>query len=767
MKKNDISLCGEWELYYFENEMELSSPSDMESLCKNKISAFVPGNFEVSLADSGIIDKDLFRGMKTVENQKFEDYDWWYKKEFDLPDVDKDEHVFLNFHGVDCIAEYYLNGVKVYESDNALISHRFEITRNVNKGMNILHVHIRSAIKYAYEQEYNQYLAIACRMGYQAYLRKPAHAYGWDIFPRAVSGGIWRDVSIEICDEYKISEFSYFVKDLLPNGANITFAAVIDVPYKQLKKDVCIRITAKCGSHEITRTQKVKHCRICSFTMYVHEPKLWWPYGYGDPNIYDLTYELLIDGEVKDTGRMNMGIRTATLMRTETMLEDGHCFKFIINGVDVMCRGSNWVPLDAYHSRDKEKYKKALDLFSDTHCNIVRVWGGGVYEEEEFYDLCDRHGIMVWQDFCMACCATPFEGKNAENIKNEAEWVIKSLRHHPSLVLWSGDNEVDEMLYIYGKETGQNKITREILPTVISVHDTKRSYLPSSPYLSGEATKKHGYGSGADKDIYPERHLWGARDYYKARYYAQSKAHFVSEMGYHGCPSVESLKKIVSKDKLFPIYNEEWSLHSSDQNGSMNRVKLMEDQIIQLFGFKPDNIEDFSIASQISQAEAKKFFIERIRIKKPYTSGIIWWNMLDGWPQMSDAVVDYFFDKKLAYTYIKHSQEPFAVMIDEMSDWYYPIIASNDTLKNKKGSFRVYDIDTKQVLSEGRFDIKPNENAKLGMIRMMYSEKKFLVIEWEIEDKKYFNHYLCGYPAFDFETYKAWLKEYRRICDDE
>ncbi len=767
--KKSFTQNGEWELYYFEDETDFSCPSDMEKNAQNKISATVPANFEVALAQAGVIDKELYKGMTTVENQKFEDFDWWYKKQLDIPSFGMGEHIFLCFGGVDCIAEYYIGDKKVYESDNAFIEQRFEITDYVVSGESaVLYVHIKSATRYAYEQEYNQHLAINCRMGYQAYLRKPAHSYGWDIFPRAAAGGIWRDVSLEVCDGYAISEFSYFVKSIGTNNAYIIFSAVIDAPYRELKKNVQIRITARCGEHQFSHTQNVNHCRLCSAGVWVGSPKLWWPYGYGEPNVYDLTYELVIDGEVKDIGRMNMGIRTAKLVRTDTMLEEGHCFKFVINGVDVMCRGSNWVPLDAYHSRDKEKYQKALALFTDTHCNIIRVWGGGVYEQKEFYDYCDRHGIMVWQDFCMACCSVPFEGKNAENIEKEAIWVVKTLRDHPSIVLWSGDNEIDEMQYYAAeKPSGMNKITREILPKVIYLHDNGRSYLPSSPYLEDATLKKYGYGGEEQYDIYPERHLWGARDYFKARYYSQSKAHFVSEMGYHGCPSVESVKRIVDGDKVWGIYNEQWSLHSSNQNGSMGRVRLMEDQIIQLFGFKPDNIEDFALASQISQAEAKKFFVEHMRVRKPYTSGIIWWNMLDGWPQMSDAVVDYFFEKKLAYSYIKRSQQPVALMMDEMSDWNYKLVATNDTLSDAQGTYKVYDVMTKEVIKQGSFAVGANQNAQLGGIRMMYSDKKFLVLEWEIDKRTYYNHYLCGYPAFDFGTYKQWLAEYGRICADE
>lgn len=199
----------------------------------------------------------------------------------------------------------------------------------------------------------------------------------------------------------------------------------------------------------------------------------------------------------------------------------------------------------------------------------------------------------------------------------------------------------------------------------------------------------------------------------------------------------------------------------------MARVQLMWDQIKQLFNFEPENIEDFAMASQISQAEAKKFFVERIRIQKPRTSGIMWWNMLDGWPQMSDAVVDYFFDKKLAYYYIKRSQEPVVIMIDEMHDWVYTVVASNDTLNDAELEYKVYDIDTNEVYAQDKFTVKANSNLKDAYIRMMYPEQRFLVIEWTMNGKKYYNHYLAGMPAFDFETYKGWLNKFNKLIEEK
>lgn len=759
--KNIISLNGSWNLYYYnEDKIKISSPNQLNSDAIGKIMASVPGNVELDLANAGIISKELFKGMTTIENEKFEDYDWWYEKEFTV--CPPFERVFLSFGAVDCFAEYYINEKKVYESENAFMEIRFEVTNYINVSeSNKLQVHIKPAVKYAFSKKFNQFLS-QCRPGHQTFVRKSAHSFGWDIFPRAVSAGLWRDVNIITDDGCEFEECSYFVESADELSAKIHFQISIDAPYSEFKKNILVRVSGKCKDSVFTYIHDMHHFKAGSFKISLENPYLWWPYGYGDANIYDLTFELIIDNSVKAYKSFTMGIRTVELKRTETMLEKNHCFKFVINGVDIMCKGSNWVPLDAYHSRDKEKYQNALSLFSDTHCNILRVWGGGVYEGNEFYDYCDRHGIMVWQDFMMACHTISLDDKTVNNIKNEVEWAVKTLRSHPSIILWSGDNEIDETIAYNKKRPGINKITREIIPSILEQNDSYRPYLASSPYLNDDIVAMY----AKSEDIFPERHLWGARDYFKADFYSNSKAHFVSETGYHGCPSLESVKKIVDKNYIWPIFNEQWALHSSDQNGSMHRVQLMWDQIKQLFGFEPKCIEDFIKASQISQAEAKKYFIERVRIKKPYTSGIIWWNMLDGWPQMSDAVVDYFFNKKLAYDYIKRSQTPVALMFDELKDWNYTLYITNDTLKRYEGKYEVSDIETGEILLNGNFISNPNANTKLSQLRIMYSEQRFLVIKWIIGKNIYYNHYLCGMPAFNFNQYCAWFDKFNKIISD-
>jgi beta-mannosidase len=355
----------------------------------------------------------------------------------------------------------------------------------------------------------------------------------------------------------------------------------------------------------------------------------------------------------------------------------------------------------------------------------------------------------------MACARYPQEEAFQKEIEEEAKKVIKRLRNHPSLILWAGDNECD---YAYNMENllpSDNLLTRKVLPSICKRLDPYRPYLPSSPYISDTVAKSKG------KLTPPEQHLWGPRDYYKSRFYTENKASFISEIGYHGCPNLESLKKFLPQEYLWRWDNDYWRAHSVEhwrtRRRSYNRNELMANQIKELFGVIPEDINDFILASQITQAEAKKFFIERARLSDNIW-GIIWWNVIDCWPQISDAIVDYYFSKKLAYYYIKRVQEPFCIMITEPESWYVKIVGVNDTLREKRGTYRVYDADTREELSSGNFSVSFYQKKLLDKIRVSRGEQRLFIIEWEVDDKRFLNHYLLGNPPFDLERYKEWLK---------
>ena len=741
-----ILLSGEWKL------TGKRQGSNDVPLC---LKATVPGCAQLDLSKAGILPRDLFMGENIRETEKYEDYEWWYERKFDCPKEKK--RAFLVFRGVDCIAEYYLNGKKFGESDNMFIEHEFDISEYLVDGENTLTVHISSPTVHTHSRDYDIFnIAVSWReTPVNTFIRRAPHTYGWDIMPRAVTSGLWRDVYLELRDKiyFKQAFFNFPPKAVYDYADDASsFCYVTESEWDDFE-NVEMEIDASCGEDKIYYRFPVKYS-AGRFKFRLKNPRLWWPRGYGESCVYDAALRIYSNGELVHEKKTSFGIRQVELQRTDSTDGKNGYFRFLINGEEIMCKGTNWVPLDAFHSRDKERYEKAFALLLDSGSNIVRCWGGNVYEDEEFFDYCDRHGIMVWQDFAMACNNYPQKEEFFDKMYREAESVVRTYRHHPSIILWSGDNEIDCMMKRVRSRPSQNRITREVLPEVIYKNDVYRPYLASSPYVSDEVF------DDLTLDC-PEEHLWGRRDNYKSDFIKHSKHHFVSETGYHGCPNFESIKKFITPERVWPYHNNpEWILHSSDQNGNDARVMLMEYQVRQTFGTVPSEPEEYITASQITQAEAKKYFIERMRVARPLKSGIIWWNLLDGWPQMSDAVVDYYFSKKLAYYYIKRSQAPFIIALDELYDKEQKICACNDTLSEKRGSVEIIDAETEKVLYKADFTAKANTTTVIGKLPFEYSIHTMLIIRWEVDGECGFNHYTTGYIPYNLDDYKRWMKKY-------
>jgi beta-mannosidase len=364
---------------------------------------------------------------------------------------------------------------------------------------------------------------------------------------------------------------------------------------------------------------------------------------------------------------------------------------------------------------------------------------------------------MVWQDFSFACGSYPQDEEFLKQVTDEAECVIRKLRNHPSLLLWAGDNEIDQMFWYLGyrePHARMNRISRETLPMAVRNHDPYRTYIESSPCIP--------YTLEGDLTV-PEQHNWGPRDYFKGEFYGRTTAHFISEIGYHGCPAVSSLKKYIAKDKLWPMPNDEWDTHNTEyirwDRREYNRNLLMRNQVKALFGAVPDTLEEFALASQISQAEAKKFFIEMVRSRKWRRTGLIWWNLLDGWPQISDAVVDYYLSKKIAYYYIKRSQAPVCLIMREPQNWTYECIVDNNTLSERDIEWRIEDGDTGALRAEGRTTARANANTFVTGIPMIPGTHEFFVMRWTMGGTQFANHYMAGYIPFDLGLYRKRLEK--------
>lgn len=754
-----LSLDGEWSLAFSETP-PAQTMTAADVVLKSGLpvlAAVVPGNFELDLQANGVIE-DPFFGMNIAKLRRYESAHLWYFRTFEV-DIPPNCMPKLIFDGLDCFAEVYLNGELLGRTDNMLVEHLFSVP-HLRQGKNELLVHIRPAVDEARRHDYPPAL-FAAPAGYDSlYVRKAPHMYGWDIMPRALSGGIWRSVKLLFLSPERLKSAYLETLGIAGDRSRADFALHVDAKLTGTCDDLYeVEADGKCGESVFRTRQRVLFgAGVLRFG--VEKPRLWQPLGRGAADLYDVKVRLLKNGKELDSLTFRHGIRTVELERTEvTDSAGGGEFCFRVNGERLFVKGTNWVPVDAYHSRDAERIPQILEMAVDLGCNMIRCWGGNVYENDLFYNLCDEHGILIWQDFAMACAVYPQDAAFQHSLAIEARKVVRRLRQHPCVALWAGDNECDQA-YAWGgrrRDPNTNVLTRQVLPGVLRDEDPTRPYMPSSPYIGPEAFRK------GDRFL-AEDHLWGPRDYYKSRYYTGSLCHFASEMGYHGCPSPDSLRKFLSPDKVRPYQdNEEWVLHSTSPVPGMDifggRVQLMADQIRELFGEVPDNLEDFAFASQASQAEAKKFFVEMFRAAKWRRTGVLWWNLMDGWPQLSDAVVDYYFAKKLAYGYIRRSQAPLCLTLREPESWGQEIVACNDTRESLALTFKVKDVETDEVVAEGSGKAAADAVTVLGRIPFSASAKRCYALTWSSGLGEGRNHYLAGNPPFTLPKYREWLQK--------
>jgi beta-mannosidase len=777
-----ISLDGSWNLLFFpEGEYQVNTPKDCDNLPVTRIQAHVPGNVELDMVRAGRLSEPFYAdNIRKLRPLEYNEY--WYSRDFDLPLDAIGAEWDLVFAGLDTLATVWVNDILVGQSANMLVEQRFKAGYALLAGeKNRITIRLKSPLIAAQQYHYDAMLSGSDMREEGLFIRKAPHMWGWDIMPRAVSAGIWRSVWLEEHKGNAIEQLYYSTIEINRDGGVLGVRFQFRIANNKLD-NLLLRFKGVCGDHSFEYQWQPEFiaggCRI-----FIPGAKLWYPRGYGMPNLYTVTVQLCQDGQVLDERIDRIGIRKLLVHRTEVagsvelpksagggiarvdvpVDADSH-FYFTVNGDPVMVKGANWVPLDAFHSRDAERVDQALALFNDLGCNMIRCWGGNVYEDHHFFDVCDENGVMIWQDFAYACSHYPQTEDFLSQVRVEVQSVVEKLRNHASLAVWCGDNEIDMMYLMDGLSPEQNRLTREVIPQVVHRCDPNRPFIPSSPYVPPLVAKDPNNAWQRT----PEQHLWGPRGYYKGQFYTEHNAHFIGEIGYHGCPSLISLKKFLSPEKLWGWEkNDEWQVHSvyhwQYPQINRDRIKLMANQVKELFGMIPDNIEDFVLASQITQAEAKKFFIESTRLRKWRTSGVLWWNVIDGWPQFSDAVVDYYFEKKLAYHYIKRSQNAVCLIIGEAgSGKYLPVVACNDTLSPVEMAYKIWDIDTQEVILDGVFTVPANQNWQVGVIRTFASEQGFYRVEYQVNGETYHNHYLVGSPPFELERYKEWLKKYNQ-----
>ncbi|MFH0797133.1 MAG: sugar-binding domain-containing protein [Candidatus Omnitrophota bacterium] len=637
-----ISLNGIWNLTYTYFGKYLSETAIGEYKELKWLDAVVPGDVHLDLMKAGLID-DPFFGRNTDHCLWMESKDWWYRKSFVVPEDLSGKAIYLRFAGLDTFASVFLNKRLIGKHKNMFTPLEIDVTKYLKtKGENELLVKLTAPL-------YGVTPEIRGKAGAHdpliVYTRKVAESYGWDIAPRLLTIGIWKDVELCAFDEVRITDL--YIHTLEISRQNAVVGCEVEVQKEvggstELELEMQVGGQTKRINFKLTEKQ-----HNIGFKFQIKDPRLWWPNGYGEQNLYRCQARLLRKGIAIDTRKSDFGIRKVELVQ-EPQKSGGTSFSFRINGKDIFIKGFNWSPPDAIFARTGTKrYEELLTLVKECNANMLRVCGVGTYEKEVFYQLCDRLGILIWQDFMLNGLIYPQEDQDfMENLKEEVEFVVKDLRNHPCIALWCGDNEGDLRWTNWdGSHHYFNRITRELIPGILQRLNPERVYLPSSPSspnlesdpndrLSGD---RHQYMQGAD---------------YKHPDFMHNPCcpRFISETGYISCPDKEVLRQFLHQEEMWPTDNKVWWYHSADTLfvGWRHRIQALHDGLKNNGKPDPKNIDEFIQYTQEVQAEALVEWFN-VAAQNPECGGILFWNLCDCWPQISDAVIAYPCKPKLAY----------------------------------------------------------------------------------------------------------------------
>jgi beta-mannosidase len=592
-----------------------------------RVPASVPGVVHTDLLTAGLI-PDPYLGENEPALAWIGRTAWRYETTFEWTGAG--ERHDLVCEGLDTLATVELNGAVLGRTANQHRPHRFDVTSALRTGPNHLVIVFDPALTHI-----ERVAAATPRPHVNAHpynaLRKMACNFGWDWGPDLVTAGIWRPIGVESWSTARIAAVRPLVTAATAEAGTVTFE--VDLASTDA---TALTATVRVGTVAVDVDLPAGAARFTA-AVTVERPELWWPRGYGGQPLSEVEVVLVAGGAPLDRWTGRIGFRTVEL---ETA-DDGAGSPFIVrvNGQDMFVRGANWIPDDAFPSRvDRDRYGRRLADATEAGVNLLRVWGGGIYESADFYQLCDERGIMVWQDFLFAC-ATYAEEILATEVEAEARAAVTRLSTHPSLVLWNGNNEnlwgyVD---WGWREELGDRSwgggFYHQLLPAIVSELDPTRPYIPGSPYSPDPDAHPNDPSTGP-MHIWD---VWNTRDY---RAYGEYSPRFVAEFGFQGPPNFSTLTAAVHDDPLRPD-SPELLVHqkAEDGNGKLER------------GWRghfpePATFDAWHWTTQLNQARAITFGIERFRSLAPYCRGTIVWQLNDCWPVVSWAAVDGYGRRK-------------------------------------------------------------------------------------------------------------------------
>jgi beta-mannosidase len=612
--------------------------------------AIVPGCVHTDLLRNKMIEDPFYRDNEK-KLQWIGKTDWEYETTFDVaPELLKREKIDLVFDGLDTYAEIFLNDTRLLNTNNMFRTWRVSCKSVLRRGANILRIKFRSPIK--------EILPLMAKLGYELpasndagektspYTRKAPYQYGWDWGPRLVTSGIWKPVSFEAWNAARVNDLHIVQKQVDASAASLT-AEVEIISAANVDATVFIDdLTDKTvAARQVVKLKPGSN--LTSLDFVISHPSLWWPNGLGAHPLYNFRARVIVAGSLTDQKQTRTGLRSLRL-RQETD-EWGKSFEFIVNGVPVFAKGGNWIPADSFPTRiTEEKYRELLQSVHDANMNMVRVWGGGIYESNDFYDLCDELGILVWQDFMFACSMYPGDQEFLDNVRQEAIDNVKRLRNHPSIAIWVGNNEVETAWLHWGwKDHLPSKVWDDykqifhgVLPEVCSTYDPSRPYWPSSPSANLEADP--------ESQRIGDSHYWGV--WHAALPFADYEKQFprfMSEYGFQSFPEIETINSYTLPDER-KLDSPVMLLHQKNPRGN----QLIREYLLREYP-PPKDFAAFLYVSQVIQAEGIKIGAEHLRRIRPRNMGSLYWQIDDCWPVASWSSIDYLGRWKALHYYAR------------------------------------------------------------------------------------------------------------------
>ncbi len=632
----------------------------------NWMPATVPGTVHTDMMANGKMEDPYYR-MNEREVQWIDKVNWEYKSSFSVEaTLLKRQNITLVFEGLDTYARVYLNGSLLLETNNMFRTWKVPVKSLLRQDENELRIEFLSPVIkglslmeiWGYPLPGDNDQSERGGMGpnkVSPFVRKAPYHFGWDWGPRLVTSGIWKPVYLEAFDAATIDEIYVTTLSLSDKKATMQASMVTNKP---LPSGQALTLTVNGEKTGIEKVITQENLTTVNFS--IPNPKRWWPNGLGEQPLYKIGVQWTNDGELLDDTVVNIGLRTLKLIREPD--KSGESFYFEVNGRPVFAKGANYIPNDLFLPRvSPEKYEYIVRSAAEANLNMLRVWGGGIYENDIFYDLCDKYGIMVWQDFMFACSMYPGNADFLNNVRLEAEQNVQRLRNHACLALWCGNNEM-EYAWAQGHEergwgwkqlynTAQraeiwqayDTIFHHILPKVVT------DYAPGQPYW--HSSPSAGMGKLAkDDNTSGDMHYWGVwhgQEPFSA--FRKYKARFMSEYGFQSFPEYNSVKRYTLPEDR-NIESEVMAWHQRSGIGNLRIREYMEAE------YKvPADIEEFLYVGQVLQAEAIGDAMRIHRAAMPYCMGSLYWQLNDCWPVASWSGIDYYGRWKAMHYKVKEA----------------------------------------------------------------------------------------------------------------